>query len=43
MIEVYCKLIKEGRRTFDDVPDKLKDSVKARLKELGYDVEGGES
>jgi hypothetical protein len=43
MIEVYCKLIIEGRRTFEDVPTKLKANVKTRLKELGYDTEGGES
>ena len=42
MIEVYCKLIIEGRRKFDDVPSKLKAGVKARLKELGYNTEGGE-
>lgn len=42
MIEVYCKLITEGRRTFEDVPTKLKANVKARLKELGYDTEGGD-
>ena len=40
MIEVYCTLIKNKRRTFDQVPDKFKAGVEARLKELGYDTNG---
>lgn len=40
MIELYCKLIIEKRRTFDDVPNTLKNDVEARLIELGYDVNG---
>ena len=42
MIEVYCKLIIGKRRTFEQIPDKFKADVKARLKELGYNTEGGE-
>ena len=38
MIELYCTLIIEKRRTFDEVPNTLKDGVEARLKELGYDI-----
>lgn len=40
MIEVYCKLIISGRRTFDKVPDELKERVEMRLIELGYDTNG---
>lgn len=40
MIEMYCKLIIEKRRTFDRVPDAFKAKVEARLKELGYDTNG---
>jgi hypothetical protein len=42
MIEVYCKLIIEGRRTLEDVPSNLKEKVEARLKEQGYIAEGGD-
>ena len=40
MVELYCKLIIIKRRTFDQVPDILKNDVESRLKELGYDVNG---
>ena len=40
MIEVYCTLIINKRRTFDRVPDKFKMDVQARLVELGYDTDG---
>lgn len=40
MIEIYCKLIMNKRRTFDRVPDDFKENVKMRLKELGYDTNG---
>jgi len=40
MIEVYCTLIINKRRTFDRVPDKFKMDVEARLKELGYHTNG---
>lgn len=40
MIEVYCTLIINKRRTFDRVPDKFKMDVQARLVELGYDTNG---
>lgn len=40
MIEVYCKLIINGRRTFDRIPNEFKESVEARLLELGYDTAG---
>lgn len=40
MIEVYCKLIINNRRSFDRVPDDFKEAVAARLAELGYDTNG---
>lgn len=40
MIEVYCKLIINKRRSFDKVPDEFKESVIMRLTELGYDTNG---
>ena len=40
MVEIYCKLIIEKRRTFDKVPDTFKSAVEARLKEKGYDNDG---
>lgn len=40
MVEIYCTLIREKRRSFDRVPDKFKADVENRLKELGYDTKG---
>ena len=40
MVEIYCKLIIEKRRSFDRVPDAFKSKVETRLKELGYDTNG---
>lgn len=40
MIEIYCKLIINGRRSFERVPDDLKEAVTRRLSELGYDQNG---
>lgn len=40
MIELYCKLIINKRRSFEQVPDGLKEDVKNRLAELGYDQNG---
>ena len=31
MAAIYANLIRKGLKTLDDVPDKLKDSVKALL------------
>lgn len=33
MAKVYAVLIKKGIKTIDDVPDKLKEAVKALLEE----------
>ena len=40
MIEIYCKLIINKRRTFDKVPVAFQEDVKVRLRELGYDENG---
>ena len=40
MVNLYCALIINKRRTFDRVPDIFKDKVEARLAELGYDTNG---
>lgn len=40
MIEVYVKLIINKRRSFEQVPDNLKEDVKNRLVERGYDQNG---
>lgn len=40
MITIYCTLIINKRRTFEQVPDNLKEEVKARLTKLGYDTNG---
>ena len=40
MVDMYCTLIINKRRTFDKVPEKFKMDVKARLKEMGYDTSG---
>lgn len=40
MVNLYCTLIINKRRTFDQVPDKFKADVEARLSELGYDKNG---
>lgn len=31
MAQIYFRLIKEGRRTFEQVPESIKDEVKALL------------
>ena len=40
MIEVYVRLIINKRRSFDQVPNELKESVEYRLAELGYNTNG---
>lgn len=40
MIDLYAHLIIEKQRPFSKVPNRYKDEVKARLKELGYDTNG---
>lgn len=40
MVELYCTLIINKRRTFQQIADKFKIQVEARLKDLGYDTNG---
>lgn len=40
MVEIYVKLIVNKRRTFDQIPDKFKAEVEAKLLEYGYDTNG---
>ena len=40
MTNLFAKLIISGRRTIDEVKEKDKAKVIARLKELGYDENG---
>lgn len=40
MVSLYVALIINGRRSFDSVPEKLKDAVKKDLEALGLDENG---
>lgn len=40
MVALYVALIINGRRTFNQVPAKFKEAVKADLKALGLDENG---
>lgn len=40
MVALYVALIINGRRTFNQVPAKFKESVKADLEALGLDENG---
>lgn len=40
MVSLYCTLIINKRRTFDQVPEKIQGEVETRFRELGYDVNG---
>ena len=40
MVTLYVALIINGRRTFDKVPAKFKEAVKADLEALGLDENG---
>lgn len=40
MVALYVALIINGRRTFDQVPVKFKDAVRADLEALGLDENG---
>lgn len=40
MVVVYATLIIKGAKTFDQVPEKLQDQVKAHLLTLGLDENG---
>lgn len=40
MVSLYCTLIINKRRAFNQVPEKIQGKVETRLMELGYDVNG---
>ncbi|MEG1523824.1 MAG: CD1375 family protein [Clostridia bacterium] len=40
MINLYCTLIINKRRSFGQIPDNFKVAVEARLLELGYEANG---
>ena len=40
MIEIYCKLIINKRRSIDKIPEEFREDVEFRLAELGYDENG---
>lgn len=40
MVALYVALIIAGRRTFDQVPAKFQDAVKADLEAVGVDING---
>lgn len=40
MVNLYCTLIINKRKVFNEVPDKLREQVEIRLRELGYDTNG---
>ena len=40
MVALYVALIINGRRTFNQVPIKFKDAVKADLEAIGLDIDG---
>ena len=40
MINLYCTLIINKRKTFDEVPGNLKEAVRERLEELGFGTNG---
>lgn len=42
MVKVYANLIINGRRTIDDVPESLKESVIQELKKRGYELTRGD-
>ena len=40
MIDLYCELIINTRRTFETIPNEFKEEVELRLAELGYNTDG---
>lgn len=40
MVNLYCTLIINKRRKFNQIPDNFKVAVEDRLLELGYDISG---
>ncbi len=40
MVNLYCTLIVNKRRKFEDVPANMQSAVEEKLRELGYDTNG---
>ena len=40
MVNIYCTLIINKRRSFEDIPETFRERVRERLRELGYDQDG---
>lgn len=38
MVQVYVDLIKKGKRTIDQVPEKIREDVRKVLEDEGYEV-----
>lgn len=39
MVQVYVDLILKGKKTIDDVPERIREQVRKVLEDQGYDVE----
>jgi len=39
MVQVYVDLILKGKKTIDDVPERIREQVRKALEDQGYDVE----
>ena len=39
MVQVYVDLIIKGKKTIDDVPERIREQVRKALEDQGYDVE----
>lgn len=39
MVQVYVDLILKGKKTIDDVPERIREQVRKALGDQGYDVE----
>lgn len=38
MVQVYVDLIIKGKKTIDDVPERIREQVRKALEDQGYDV-----
>jgi len=39
MVQVYVDLIKKGKKTINDVPERIREQVRKALEDQGYDFE----
>ena len=39
MVQVYVDLILKGKKTIDDVPERIREQVRKALEDQGYDIE----